>query len=378
MTDQPGPGKYFFEFLDFIDYSVKYVSRAGNGPEDSIHRNAPVGTRTKPTGVNMNRKLVTFFLSIAGIAAFTTLPAGAQSSAPYPNKTIRLIAPFAGGGALDLIARAVAQKLSAGLGQTVIVENKAGASGAIGSEYVAKAAPDGYTLLLGATTTHGINPALNPKLPYDAVKDFTPISLIATIPHVFVVNPSTPANNLQEFIRLAKSRPDMAYGSAGNGSPHQLSAELFKGMAGIDLIHVPYKGTGPALVDLISGQIHFLSTEMTAAVPHIKAGRLKPLAIAAKQRVPGIDLPTVAEAGFPGFEVTSWYAIFGPPGMPGPVVSRINAELVKAVQDADIKERLRTLEATPVGSTPEELGKYVQAEITRWRKVIKDSKISAD
>jgi tripartite-type tricarboxylate transporter receptor subunit TctC len=296
----------------------------------------------------------------------------------FPAKPIRLIAPFSAGGALDLIARAIGQKLSDSLGRAVIVDNRAGASGAIGSEVVARSAPDGYTLLLGATTTHGINPALNPKLGYDAVKDFTPISLVATIPHVLVVHPSVPAKTLPDFVRLAKSRPGMAYGSAGHGSPHHLAIEMLKGMAQLDLIHVAYKGSAPAMVDLMSGQIQIMSVELTAATPYIKEGKMRPIAIATPQRTPGVDLPTVAEAGYAGFEVSAWYAVFGPAGMAPAVVSRLHADILKGLAEPDVRERFRSLGATPVGSTPAELGNHVRAELTRWTRVIKAGKITPE
>lgn len=306
---------------------------------------------------------------------FLTEAVFAQS---FPAKPIRLIAPFSAGGALDLIARAIGQKLSDSLGRPVIVDNRAGASGAIGSEVVARAAPDGYTLLLGATTTHGINPALNPKLGYDAVRDFTPISLVATIPHVLVVHPSIPAKTLQDFVRLARSRPGMAYGSAGHGSPHHLAIEMLKGMAQLDLVHVAYKGSAPAMVDLMSGQIQIMSVELTAAAPYIKDGKMRPIAIATPQRTPGIDLPTVAEAGYPGFEVTAWYAVFGPAGMPQAVVSRLHADILKGLAEPDVRERFRALGATPVGSSPAELATHVRAELARWGRVIKAAKITPE
>jgi tripartite-type tricarboxylate transporter receptor subunit TctC len=296
----------------------------------------------------------------------------------FPAKPIRLIAPFSAGGALDLIARAVGQKLSDAVGRPVIVDNRAGASGAIGSEVVARSAPDGYTLLLGATTTHGINPALNPKLPYDPVRDFTPISLVATIPHVLVVNPGVAAKTLPEFVRLAKAKPGMSFGSAGHGSPHHLAIEMLKNMAQIDLVHVPYKGSGPAMIDLMTGQIQLLSVELTAAAPYLKEGRMRALAIATAKRVPGVDLPTVAELGYPGFEVTAWYAVFGPHGMPRPIVTRLHDEIVKGLQAPDLRERFASLGATPVGTTPEELGAHVRSELARWSKVIKAGNISVE
>ena len=296
----------------------------------------------------------------------------------FPNKPLRLIAPFAPGGALDLIARGVAAKLSESLGQPVIVENRAGASGAIGSEAVARAAPDGYTLLLGATTTHGINPAFNPKsLPYDAVKDFTPVSLVGTIPHALVVNLKLGVNSVPDLVKLGKSR-SLNYGSAGNGSPHHLAGELFKSLTGIQAVHVPYKGSGPALSDLMAGNIDFISVEYTAAEPYVKSGKLKALATATREPVPGLDLPTVAQAGYPGFEVTSWYAVFGPAGMPHDVTAKLASEIHKAVTQTDLRERLKGLGTTPIGSTPEELAAFQRSDIERWTKVVKSAGIKPE
>ena len=310
------------------------------------------------------------FASLFLLVFSTTLAAQ-----PFPSKPIRLIAPFAPGGALDLIARGVGAKLSESTGQPVIVENRAGASGAIGSEFVARSSPDGYTVLLGATTTHGINPAFNPKsLPYDAVKDFTPISLVATIPHALIVNPRLPVGSVQDLVRLGKTR-SLNYGSAGNGSPHHLAAELFKSLTGIEAVHVPYKGSGPALADLMGGNLDFISVEYTAAEPHVKSGKLKALATATAQRVPGIDLPSVAEAGYQGFEVTSWYAIFGPAGMPADVTGRLSSEIHKAVTATDLRERLKGLGTTPIGSTPEALAAYQRSDIDRWTKVVRTANI---
>jgi tripartite-type tricarboxylate transporter receptor subunit TctC len=306
------------------------------------------------------------------------LSAQAAFAQGFPSKPIRLIAPFAPGGSLDLIARGIGQKMSESTGQPVVVENRAGASGAIGSEAVAKSPPDGYTILLGATTTHGINPALNPNLPYDPVKDFTSISLVATIPHVIVVHPSLHVATIAEFVRLAKSRPGMAFGSAGTGSPHHLAGEMLKSMAGIEAVHVPYKGSGPALADLVSGQLQFMSVEWTIAEPHVKAGKLTALAIATAKRAPGIDLPTMAESGYPGFEVTAWYAIFGPAAMPEPVVSRLNAEIVKSLATPDLRERFAKLGVAPVGSSPAELAAHVRAELARWSQVVKTAGVKPE
>jgi tripartite-type tricarboxylate transporter receptor subunit TctC len=286
----------------------------------------------------------------------------------FPNKPIRLIAPFPPGGEIDLVARGIGAKMTESLGQSVIVENISGAAGSIGSERVAKAAPDGYTLLVGATTTHGINPALNPKLNYDAVKDFTPISLVTTIPQVLVVHPAVPVNTLAEFVQYAKAKPGLPYGSAGNGSPHHLAGALFSSLAGFNATHVPYKGVGPSLVDLVSGQITFMSVGITAADPHIKAGKLRPLALAAPARLPGMDIPTFSEQGYKGFEVMAWYAIFGPAGMPADITARLSAEVAKATNSPDFRDRLKSMGATPVGSSSQQLAAHVRAEIDRWQR----------
>lgn len=313
-----------------------------------------------------------FITSMA--VAFCAFAQGALAQ-PFPSRPITLVAPFSVGGALDLIARGGGQRLSETMGQSVVVDNRPGASGAIGSTVVARSAPDGYTLLLGATTTHGINPALNAKLGYDPVKDFTPISLVATIPHILVVNPSIPVNSLKEFVRLAKSKPGMAYGSAGNGSPHHLAGVMLGMMAGVDVVHVPYKGSGPAMADLIGGQLQFMSVELTAAEPHIKAGKLKALAIATPDRVQGVDLPTFSESGYPGFEVTAWYAVFGPHGMPEDVVTRLSREIAKGLESPELRDRLEKLGARPVGSSPRQLAAHVRSELDRWTRVVRTAGI---
>jgi tripartite-type tricarboxylate transporter receptor subunit TctC len=219
------------------------------------------------------------------------------------------------------------------------------------------------------------DPAFNPKsLPYDAIKDFTPISLVATIPHALIVNSRLPVGSVQDLVRLGKSR-SLNYGSAGNGSPHHLAAELFKSLTAIEAVHVPYKGSGPALADLMGGNLDFISVEYTAAEPHVKSGKLKALATATAQRVPGIDLPTVAEAGYQGFEVTSWYAIFGPAGMPADVTGKLSSEIHKAVTGTELRDRLIGLGTTPIGSTPEALAAYQRSDIDRWTKVVRTANI---
>ncbi|MBC7782175.1 MAG: tripartite tricarboxylate transporter substrate binding protein [Proteobacteria bacterium] len=328
---------------------------------------------------HIRSRIVAFTLALGSAQVVTTFLADtvfAQAVA-YPVKTIRLVAPFAPGGALDLVARVVGQVLTEQLGQQVIVDNRAGAAGAIGSELVARAAPDGYTLLLGATTTHGINPVLQ-KLPYDPLKDFAPVSLVATIPHVLVVNPTLPAATLAEFIKYAKGKPGLTYGSAGTGSPHHLAGEMLRLNAGLDLTHVPYKGSAPAMSDLIGGQLQFMSIELTAAVSQIKAGKLRALAIATARRVPGVDLPTFAEGGVAGFEVTAWYAVYAPAGTPRTSVDTLSRAIARGLASGEAKEKLGSLNAVTIGSTPDELTAHMKSELARWSKVIKTAGVKAE
>ncbi len=310
-------------------------------------------------------------------ALLATAPAASFAQPAFPSKTIRLIAPFAPGGALDLTARVVGQVITEQLGQPVIVDNRAGAAGAIGSEQVARAAPDGYTLLLGATTTHGINPVLQ-QLSYDPIKDFTPVSLVVTIPHVLVVNPTLPVNTLPDLIKYARSKPGLTYGSAGTGSPHHLAGEMLKIATGIDITHVPYKGSAPAMSDVIAGQVQFMSIELTAAVSQLKAGKLRAIAIATAKRVPGVDLPTVGESGVPGFEVTAWYAVYAPARTSRNVVDTLSKAIARGLGSGEAREKLASLNAVTVGSTPEELTVHMRSELARWSKVIKTAGVKAE
>ena len=295
----------------------------------------------------------------------------------YPTRPIRIIAPFPAAGAADIVARVIAQRLAEQLGVSAIVDNRPGAAGAIGSEIVANAVPDGHTLLIGVTASHGINPALQ-KLSYDAVKDFAPVSLVATIPHILVVNPANPARTLQEFIKYAKAKPGMTFGSAGIGTPHHLAGEFLKIAAGLDLVHVPYKGSAPALTDLVGGQLDFMSIEYAAAFTNIKAGKLRALAVASLERLPGVDMPTFAEAGLPGFEVTAWYAVFAPARTPPAIVNLLSKEIARGLAMPETRERFAQLMTKPVGSTPEELATFMKADIARWAKVIKQSGVKPE
>jgi tripartite-type tricarboxylate transporter receptor subunit TctC len=302
--------------------------------------------------------------------------AGFAAAQDFPNKPVHLIAPFAPGGALDLIARGLGAKLSESLGQPVVVENRAGASGAIGSEAVARSAPDGYTLLLGATTTHGINPAFNPKsLPYDAVKDFTPVSLVATIPHALVVNPRLPVNSVQDLVKLGKQR-SLNYGSAGNGSPHHLAAELFKSLTGIQAVHVPYKGGAPASVDVMAGRIAYYFAGMPVGLPLHKSGKVRALAVTSKQRFSGApDVPTVAEQGLPDYEATLWQGFFAPASLPADVAARIAADIEKVVALPETHEKLAGANVTVYSAGQAEFKRFFSAEIDKWRGVVKKANL---
>jgi len=306
----------------------------------------------------------------------------AASEAPaqgYPNRSIRIVAPSTPGDAPDVIARLVAERLSAALGQQVVVENRPGAGGVVGSEIVAKAAPDGYTLIMGNAGSHGINAAVYSKLPYDILKDFAPVSQIAVAPNIFVVNPGLPVTTIPEFIAYAKARPgQLSYASGGNGSSSHMSMELLKSMAGIDVVHVPYKGSTPALTDVISGQDAVMSVNMPPAVPHVKSGRLRALAVTTRSRTPSMpDLPTVAES-LPGYETVAWFGVLAPAGTPRDVVNRLSTEIARIARSPDMRERLEGMGAEPVGSTPEEFGAVMARDIAKWTALAKSVGIKID
>jgi hypothetical protein len=315
----------------------------------------------------------------AALAAVALATLAHAQTFPDPKKPIRIIVPTAPAGGNDAMARIVAQKLNERLKQPVIVENKSGANGAIGSEYVAKAAPDGYTILFGYIATHGINPGLS-KLPYDAVKDFAPIAQIAEAPVVLVVNPAVEAKTVQELIALAKAKPGkLSYASAGNGTAPHIAGELFKQMAGVDMLHVPYKGSGPAITDTLAGQTQVMFPSLVAASGHMKTGKLRGLAISGKSRSNLFPtLPTVSEAGVKGFEITQWYGFFAPAKTPRAIVDKLNAEIVAVMKDPDTQGKFAAQGADVVTGSPEAFGKLVQEEIAKWSKLIKSAKITAD
>ncbi|HSQ04533.1 MAG TPA: tripartite tricarboxylate transporter substrate binding protein [Burkholderiales bacterium] len=296
----------------------------------------------------------------------------------YPSKPIRFIVPFAPGGGGDIIVRTVAQKLTERLGQSVVVDNRTGAGGNIGTETAARSPNDGYTLLMANVAPMAINVSLYRNLPYDPVRDFTPITLMASFPNVLVVHPSVPARSIKELIALARAKPGtLTYASAGSGSTTHLAAEFFRSQAGIDLIHVPYKGGGPALVDLLAGQVTMYFGSMPASLPHITTGRLRALGVTSLQRSTAApDIPTLAESGFPGFEAVTWIGAVAPAGVAQPIVSRLNTELTEIMHERQVRERLEAQGAEPITDTPEAFAAYIRDEIRKWATVVRQAGIS--
>jgi tripartite-type tricarboxylate transporter receptor subunit TctC len=304
-------------------------------------------------------------------------PAYAQD---YPRKPVRVVAPFAPGGATDLLARLVSQKLSERWGHSTIIDNRTGAGGHIGAEIAARSPPDGYTLLV-AGTPHAIGMSLYKKLNYDLSRDLAPISNLATYPSAIVVHPSLPVKTVKDLVALAKTRPgQLNFGSAGSGSPNHLALELFKTMAKVSMVHVPYKGgSGQMVGDLLAGQVQLASIGLPPAMPYVKSGRLRVVAITGAKRSPLLpDAPTVAEAGLPGFDVTSWYGMFGPAALPRDIVNKVNADIAAVLATPDMKERLASSGADPAPTTPEELGKVVRDEVSKWAKVVAESGAKID
>ncbi|MDM0089196.1 MULTISPECIES: tripartite tricarboxylate transporter substrate binding protein [unclassified Variovorax] len=317
-------------------------------------------------------------LALSSLLTAAALPAMAQT---YPDRPIKLVVPYTAGGATDVIGRVVGLQLAKALGQPVVVDNRAGAAGNLGAASVAREKPDGYTLLLGALTSHSINSVLQPATAgFDMEKSFTPISVVGRVPLVVVVGPSVKANTLKEFIALAKSKPGgLNYGSSGNGSPQHLAAELFKRQADVQITHVPYKGSPPALNDLMGGQVDVVFDTLPATQAFIKGGKLRALAVTTPTRQAAIpDVPTVAEAGLAGVELTSMFGVLGPAGLPEPILARLSAALKEAMDKKEVKDSLLAQGAAPVYTTPAETRQQIQAEVARWSKVIQDAGIKAD
>jgi len=314
---------------------------------------------------------------------FAMLPTAALSAdAPeaWPTKRITYVVPFAPGGNTDTLARIISEKLTGTLGQPVIVDNKPGAGGNIGSDFVAKAKPDGYTILGGTISSHAINSSIYPKMPYDATKDFEPITLIASSPLVLAVPANSPYKTAKDLLAAAKAKPgDLTFASAGTGTSPHLAGELLKSVTHVDVTHVPYKGSGPAVTDLIAGHVQFMFDTALIVGPHIKAGKLRPLAVTSSKRVKTLpDVPTLVEAGLPGYEIGSWQAIFAPAGTPKPIVQKLNTSIVGVLKMPDVQERLAGLGMDTVAGTPDELGQFQKAEVVKWSKIVKEANIKPE
>jgi tripartite-type tricarboxylate transporter receptor subunit TctC len=315
----------------------------------------------------------------AFIAALCTLPFAAAAQT-YPDKPIRYVVPYPPGGPLDTVARLLGQKVSERLGQPIIVDNKPGAGGNIGADFVAKSAQDGYTILMGAVATHAINPGLYAKMPYDPVKDFTPITLIGVTPNVLVVNAAVPAKDVKEFIAYAKANPGkLNFGSGSTGSAGHLAGELFNERAGVQMAHIPYKGAAPAMQDLIGGQIQLMFDNMASSLPQVKAGKIRALAVTTPKRaLAAPELPTIAEAGLPDFDISTWFGLFAPANVPKDVVAKLHAEFTRALALPDVKEKLAGLGIEPVGNKPDEFAAYIKSEAAKYADVIKKSGARVD
>ena len=321
------------------------------------------------------RRIAQLAFSVAALAVMV----GSASAQTYPSKPIRWIVPFPPGGSTDLLARVVGQKLTEAWGQQVIVENKGGAGGTLGAAEAARAPADGYTLLMGAIH-HTIASSVYPKLPYDIQKDFAPITVVAIVPNVQVVNPSVPANSTKELIAYAKANPGkLTYGSAGMGTAHHLIGEQFNLQAGVNILHVPYKGSSPAVADLIGGQVLIMYDTVASCLPHIKSGKLRPLAVATAKRSLALpDVPTIAEAALPGFEVTTWFGALAPVKTPKEIVVKLNGEIVKILAMPDVRKRLLDAGAEPVGNSPEQMAAQIKADSDKFARLVKEAKVTVE
>ena len=315
----------------------------------------------------------------ARICAVACTAAHAQTASTFPIKPIRLILPYPPGGGADTIARPLTQRLGESLRQQVIVDNRGGANGNIGMELAAKAPPDGHTIVFALTGQLAVNPALYKKVPYDPIRDYEPITLLGSGPYIIVVHPSLPVKSIKELIALARAKPNqISYASSGSGSGGHLVNELLNHMANVKMLHIPYKGGGPALVATIAGEAQVLSAPYATAKPHMESGRLRPLAVSTSKRLAGVDLPTVAEAALPGYDAGVWYAFLAPAGTPRDIVMKLNAEILRAMAHPDVKSVLERSAIVPAGGTPEELSKFMKAELAKWAKVVKDANIQVD
>jgi tripartite-type tricarboxylate transporter receptor subunit TctC len=337
----------------------------------------PVGSRRGTPTSLLRRHVCALSLLLLGAAGLVAAPAAAQS---FPNRPVKLVVPFPPGGPLDTVGRTIAQKLTEAWGQSVVVENKPGAGGNIGADAVAKSPPDGYTVVMGALSTHAVNPSLYPKMPYDAVRDFAPITLVAVTPNVLVVNPSLPVNSVRDLVAYAKANPGkLNFGSGSNGSAGHLAGELFKVDTGTDIVHIPFKGGAPATQALLAGETQFMFDNLANAMPQVKAGKLRALAVTTAQRSKlAPELPTMAEAGVPGFDITTWFGLLAPAGTPPDVIARWNADVVKILNSPDMRERLVAAGAEPAPTTPPEFAAFIERELAKYARIVKASGAKVD
>jgi tripartite-type tricarboxylate transporter receptor subunit TctC len=326
------------------------------------------------------RRAITLGLAMAVGAGLLAAAPTTFGQAAYPTKTITIIVPFPAGGTTDILARILGQYMSTSLGQPVVVDNRGGAGGNIGGQAAARAPADGYTLFMGTVGTHAINSSLYKKMPFDPVKDFAPLTRVAMVPNLLVAHPSQPFKTVPELIAYAKANPGKVnYGSSGNGTSIHLSGELFKTMTKVEMTHVPYKGSAPAVSDLLGGQIAIMFDNLPSALPHVKAGKLRAIAVTSAKRSPELpNVPTVAESGVPGYEATSWFGMFAPAATPPAIVTQLNAVIVKALNDPDVKKKISEQGAEPHPEKPAEFAAFIQAETAKWGKVVKASGASLD
>ena len=325
----------------------------------------------------MNRRTL---LAALAAALAVSVPPAALAQTAFPTRPIRIVVPFPPGGTTDILARAAAQKMAEAWKEQAVVDNRPGAGGNIGAELVAKAPADGYTMLMGTVGTHSINASLYAKMPYDHVRDFAPVILVAAVPNVLVVHPSVPVNSVAELIAYAKANPGkLNFASSGSGTSIHLAGELFKVMAGVTMAHVPYKGSAPAIADLVGGQVQLMFDNLPSALPQIKAGRLRALGVTSAQRAPALpDVPTIAESGLPGYEASSWFGLLAPAGTPKDVVAKVNGEVARWLASPEAKEKLLSQGANAAGGTPEDFARHIAAETAKWQQVVKASGAKVD
>lgn len=329
--------------------------------------------------MSVHRAIRALLAGFAVLPLVAAAPVAAQVAGSFPDKPLRIVVTFTTGGAPDILARILSEKISASWGQPVVVDNKPGAGGNPGADFVAKSAPDGYTVVVGTVGTHSINPALYAKMPYDAVKDFAPVTLLATTPNMLVINNDVPAKNLKDFIALGKKEGKMTFASSGSGTSIHVSGELFKTMTGIDMVHVPYKGRATAIPDVLGGRVTMMFDNMPSSLQLVREGKLRALGVTSAQRSPAApEIPTIAEQGLPGFEAVSWFALFAPAGTPKAIVDKWASEVRRVLKLPDVARRLADNGLEPAASSPDELATYQKSELAKWAKVVKDSGARAD